>query len=113
MENYVDHGQCPSYFRYGVMQAKQGGVNSYSNPGYHLAIHILELVNDSEEAICQLEQIIDSSQSHEELENSLWNWLENNLSRCTKLIPPKRRRQFMVGILMGLNNIFDWELEYD
>src|SRR5947208_5462299 len=38
------HTGVPSFFRYGCLEASQGGANTYATPAWHLAIHLGEQI---------------------------------------------------------------------
>lgn len=84
----------PAYFRHCVVAAKSPQVG-YRSAGWHLAIHLEQLVEEDD--LEALDAIFDDSSV--DLEAALWSWLERALPRCAALIPRARRPSFMKGVL--------------
>lgn len=87
-------GMCPTFFRGCVARARTSRVG-YSDAGYHLMIHIFELVGDEvhETAITELRQAVDGADYER-----IWEWLRRTVPRCMALIPSRRKATFLRGI---------------
>jgi len=105
---------APTYFRVGVSEAKHRKVighsadtgkpirADYSYPGWHLAIHVEEYLDD--EALEELEQLADSVDRFggEEFERKIEAFLKREFPGCMALVPNARRTKFMEGVLKAI-----------
>jgi len=92
-------GPCPAFFRGNVMEARRHR-EGYALAGYHLAIHARELVplNAPESAVEDLACAVVANDPGEQL----WLWLQRTLPRCMALVPARRKRTFLKGVLEAI-----------
>jgi len=86
-------GACPSYFKWNCLDAKGGGRFSYEIPGYHLSIHLRDVLDDPEEIdLDELHELVDKGD-----DRSIIKWFKFYLPRCMKLVPSRRYPSFLKG----------------
>jgi len=97
------HSGVPSFFRALCLDAAQA-VNgaTYAGPGYHLAIHLAsERPYDTEESSWAKEMArLCTYLEAEDIENA-WNWFREHFPKCMRLVPARRREQFVRGVLQA------------
>ena len=102
--------ECPTYFRIGCEDAKRGGDKSYSNPAWHLAIHLEDFTPDEIEPE-QWDATKDELKKALDDENvdQVFQWFRNLLPRCMKLVPSTHKVQFYQGIYLAYedNRLFN------
>ena len=109
----------PTYFRARCMTARRGGAGSYSDAGWHLAIHLHEhqpyaMERDEwSEAINELTDLLADALSEgstpdevTETESTMlaWEWVARHMPRCAALVPKKRRMKFVGGVLQAFED---------
>jgi len=117
-------GGVPTYFRACCWEASQGGATGYKRPAYELARHLAheqpyEMGDDEWSA--ELQELADLlmpeapdrpttpgglSMIAYELrdDEAVWAWFEEHYPRCMKLIPRRRRKQFVEGVYECADN---------
>jgi transcriptional regulator with XRE-family HTH domain len=103
---------APSYFRARVVEARERRIlgrdmntgkaarADYSHPGWHLAIHVDDYLED--EALEDLAKLSDLR--GEELERELLAFFDKEFPGCMALIPRERRSQFMRGVFRAIED---------
>lgn len=96
----------PAYFRYGCMEAAQGGNMDYSHPGWHLGIHLDELVaaeteEERDAKLRELQNLLPGEPIDKRCNPGVWRWLCREFPRCMELIPARRRNKFLEGIYLA------------
>lgn len=90
----------PSHFRYSCADAETRGGVDYSDPAWHLAIHLEGLVPyDSEpevwyKAIADLVAILDGDGT----DDQVWAWFVEHCPACMELVPMEAKTSFVKGI---------------
>jgi len=100
--NYVFQGEpsgaCPTYFKANIAGAIWNQHNmGYSSPGWHLAIHLSEHVEDI--AMQELEKIVEK-----EDDKGIIRWFKYYLPRCIALVPARRREKFLEGFWQAIED---------
>lgn len=90
----------PSFFRANCQTASGGGTGSYSEAGYHLAIHMGERLRPDDieskqwaAEIAALDVLIDRDDTA-----GAWTWFTQRYPRCMELVPARRKAQFLHGV---------------
>lgn len=97
-------GACPSYFMALCQEAKRGGANGYWTAGHELARHVAEHADaalDSDDwdgRLDGLQSLIDLQD-----DEGVLAWFDSELPRCMKLVPARRRQQFLKGVYAMVN----------
>ena len=93
------HGGVPTFFRACCHEAQQGGKNGYSNAGWHLTNAIgnecpydLEL-DDWQQEVQKLHSLLAADDTE-----GVWEWCTRHYPTCMKLVPYRRRDQFVAGV---------------
>ena len=88
--------ELPTFFRALVHEAKTSRYG-YAVPGYHIGIHLIDLVNGwvNDEAGSELATAIHGGKPVDEI----WKWLRRYLPRCMAIVPMRRKGTFMEGIM--------------
>ena len=100
----VTSAACPAFFRARCSEAAQGGSHGYREAAYELTRHLSELGPDDlpqEEwhaEIDRLEEMVRAADATLD-RHALIGWYETRLPRCMDLVPHRRRRQFVEGLL--------------
>jgi hypothetical protein len=94
------HGGVPSFFRASCYTAAGGGSDSYANAGWNLAnslgtqvpddIELDEWV-DEVDVLCQL--------AADDDRQAIRRWFEQHFPRAMAIVPPRRRDQFVAGVI--------------
>jgi len=94
------HSGVPSFFRVRCLEAQSLPGQSYANAGYHLAIHLATQQPYDKLENMWLEEI-NRLCTHLESENALeiWDWFCERFPKCMRLVPNRRRHQFVNGVL--------------
>lgn len=94
MTNEENHrsGACLTFFRGCVARAKTSR-HGYYEAGYHLMIHLRELV-DGEVPDGMIDRLLAAPDAAEQI----WRWLRTTLPRCMALVPGRRKPSFLKGI---------------
>ena|SRR2546427_5550786 len=90
----------PSFFRAGCWEASRGGTNTYATPAWHLAIHVDEQIPydvEQDEWSEQIAKLLDLCGKEDY--DSIWQWFVDHYPKCMKLVPIRRKEQFVKGIL--------------
>src|SRR5947208_14961851 len=104
-ETIPRHTGVPSFFRACCYEASNGGTNTYRNAAWHLAIHLYDQVtndielNDWENYVEELRAACD-----EEEEDKVWQWFNRHYPKCIELVPKRRKRQFVKGVLQAYDD---------
>jgi hypothetical protein len=91
-------GACPTYFLALCMEARQGGESSYADAGHELMRHVASELNhdleldETQERLDQLRELVQLRD-----DKSVLAWFARELPRCMKLVPARRRLQFLKG----------------
>jgi hypothetical protein len=94
------HTGVPNFFRYGCLEASQGGTNTYTTPAWHLAIHLDEQIPydaDEDEWSNEIDKLLDLCAKEDE--DAIWQWFTDHYPKCMELVPDRRKDQFVKGIL--------------
>src|SRR5262245_14421768 len=85
----------PHFFRVCCACANRGREGGYSNPGYHLAIHLAELIepDDNDEPDVKLDELLKPLAGGDD--EAVLMFLCREFPRCMRLVPRRRRRQFL------------------
>jgi hypothetical protein len=94
------HTGVPSFFRACCREAGQGGTNTYRDAGWHLAIHLCdqspyEIELDDWQGY--IEKLKAACEEKDEIE--VWEWFHLHYPKCMSLVPKRRKRQFVAGVL--------------
>ncbi len=113
--NPITSDICPIYFRLGVVAASNQYDDSrncptdYSEPGWHLAIHLRDLATGAvefdeiaDEIEDELDQALDGTE--DEIEEKLWQFLRTRFPRMMRLVPTRRRPTFMKGVMLAVED---------
>jgi transcriptional regulator with XRE-family HTH domain len=104
---------APSYFRAGIVEAATRKIighdahtgaavrADYSEPAWHLAIHVEEYLSD--EATEELEPIF-TIEDAGAFEEAFWAFLTREFPGCVALVPAKRREQFLKGFYRAMED---------
>lgn len=104
-ERYT-HTAFPTFFKACCFEASSGGRSSYSDAGYHLAIHLYDLgpyeLGDQEwheriKDLCHLLQVDGSS-------IGIWAWFSIYLPKCMEIVPRRRMKTFVRGVRQAYEN---------
>jgi hypothetical protein len=113
------HKGVPTFFRASCWEASRGGEWGYRGPGYTLARHLAaqapSAMNEDEWAreLEALGAILDGFfpagfdtiddpdelAEDEEVSAPILRWFDQHYPKCMKLVPRRRRRQFVAGVL--------------
>jgi uncharacterized protein (DUF1778 family) len=94
------HTGVPRFFKYGCLEASQGGTNTYATPAWHLAIHLDEQIPydaDEDEWANEIDKL--QNLCAKEDEDAIWQWFTDHYPKCMELVPDRRKDQFVKGIL--------------
>jgi len=92
-------GACPTFFLAFCTGARQGGESGYFGAGHELMRHVASLGDDElgeaewDARLDQLEELLT-----QEDDDGILQWFEQELPRCMKLVPARRRGQFLKGV---------------
>jgi hypothetical protein len=92
-------GPCPTWFLATCHEAGRGGANTYAWAGHKLLGSIASEMSyeyDDEEwnaKLDELEALLDANDDH-----GVLAWFDRELPRCMKLVPRRRRQQFLKGL---------------
>jgi hypothetical protein len=89
----------PSFFRALIFEAQRGGSRGYEDAGYHLAMHAHEFLSyeyDSDEEIAAMDRL--ESRLSKGDDDGILRWFEEELPKVMKLVPARRRDQFLKGV---------------
>jgi hypothetical protein len=101
---------APAWFRICCRTAAQGGSQSFFSAGYELARHLGELLEENTDAhldamLNELSDLtlptIPGTDRIERLlrqDDAVWAWLCSELPACLKLVPLRRKGQFVAGV---------------
>jgi len=99
-------GPCPSFFKACCATAAIGGSASYKWAGYQLARHVRSICPcelEEEEWLARLDCLYELVEEGAD-DEAITAWLEENLPRCTALVPARRRRIFIEGMLKSFED---------
>ena len=94
------HTGVPTFFRGCCYEASQGGAKTYRNAAWHLAIHLNDQVpydtelDDWQNHIEELRAACDEQDQEE-----IWHWFKRDYTKCMQLIPNRRKKPFVNGVL--------------
>jgi hypothetical protein len=99
-ETCTTSGACPTFFVGNVITAKCSR-EGYAEAGYHLAIHMREMVENEVEdhVLADLDQVVGK---HPEQLDRIWAWMQRVLPRCMRLVPARRKDSFLRGVERAL-----------
>jgi hypothetical protein len=88
----------PSFFSFCCIEASLGRHGGYRHPGWHLGIHLAELIEPDDDdgpevKLDELRKLLDAKD-----DRRVWTFLRREFPGCMKLVPRSRGRQFMNGI---------------
>ena len=92
-------GGVPSFFRGCVIEASYGGSGGYKVAGWHLALSVRGLLeryteeDEEEQKIAELKDALTDGS-----DQSVIAWFKREFPACMKLVPARRRIQFVQGI---------------
>jgi hypothetical protein len=115
------HGGVPGFFCACCWEASRGGEWGYRGPGYTLSHHLGRLCPytlDEDEWAAELDalwQILEDVAPHgfdsadelaedEEVAARILGWFDEHYPKCMKLVPRRRRRQFVAGVLEAVKD---------
>jgi hypothetical protein len=99
-ESRVNRGACPTFFRACCATAKSGGDSGYKWAAYELTRALDGLCPDELDAPEWTDHLEVLSDLLEEAdEEAILEWFDDNLPRCMKLVPRRRRGSFLEGVL--------------
>jgi len=99
------YGNPPSFFKAACIEASKGGIGSYYNVGCLFAKSIHQLapytlnIEEWDQEIDILKKNVLSKRDDEVL-----HWLNQVYPKLMKLVPSKRRTQFLDGFCYGIDN---------
>ena len=99
------YGNPPSFFKAACIEASKGGIGSYYNVGCLFAKSIHQLapytlnMEEWDQEIDILKKNVLSKRGGEVL-----HWLNQVYPKLMKLVPSKRRTQFLDGFCYGIDN---------
>ena len=105
--NENQSGECPSYFKGCVLQARQGGgrpkggLSGYGNAAYQLVRHLPDLVQGDvpDPVVDEYWELLEGQDA-----DKIWGWIQRTLPRCAALIPPTSVDSFKEGIQQVLED---------
>jgi hypothetical protein len=101
MEQVVGrHGGVPSFFRAGCWEASRGGTNTYADAAWHLASAVSNEIPydiENDDWSTEVDKLLEACA--QESEDDIWGWFSLHYPKCMKLIPVRRRDQFVKGVL--------------
>jgi hypothetical protein len=89
----------PSFFRARIAEARQGGTGGYEEAGFQLAIHVHQYLSDEhddDQREAALERL-DAGLSDDD-DEAVLEWFQEELPKLVKLVPTRRRAQFLKGV---------------
>lgn len=86
--------ECPRYFRNCVVESRTVR-EGYTRAGFHLGIHLEQHVSAS--AIALLQEAVSGPDPIEQV----WRWFGAVLPGCRAIVPIRRRRTFVRGLVSG------------
>lgn len=93
------HTGVPGFFRACCREASRGGDFGYDHPGYHLAMHLNDqMPYDVEEDEWTEELATMTDLLTEDDIEGVWDWFRRRFPRAIKLVPARRREQFVRGV---------------
>jgi len=97
------HGGVPAFFRACCAEAALGG-GGYANAAWHLANAIgngTESPYDVEEDEWrdEIESLVELISNEDTV--GIWGWFKRHYPKCMKLVPTRRREQFVEGVLQA------------
>lgn len=105
---------APAWFRAACQCAAQVGSQSYFGAGYELARHLQELLKDEPDTDDKLDELSKlvlpvlpgTALIWGELreDNLVWAWFWRELPACMKLVPVRRRKQFVAGVFAAVDD---------
>ena len=99
------YGNPPSFFKAACIEASKGGINSYYNVGCLFAKSIHQSApytlnfEEWDQEIEILKKNVLSKRDDE-----VFHWLNQVYLKLMKLVPSKRRKQFLDGFCYGIDN---------
>jgi hypothetical protein len=93
-------GPCPSYFVCCCAEASRGGAGGYVTAGRELARHLADeaprnySARDWAEKLQDLKRLVGGGKD----DDGVLAWFDVELPRCMKLIPRRKRPQFLQGV---------------
>jgi hypothetical protein len=93
------HGGVPKYFAVHCLEARRGGANGYAIAAYHLASHVYtEHPWDGTWNAWKQECIRLNGLCRDRDDNGVWGWFRDHYPQCMKLVPERRKQQFLRGV---------------
>jgi hypothetical protein len=91
----------PSFFKFCCVEASLGRHEGYRHPGWHLAIHLAEMLEPDgdggpEIKLKELTNLLDAKD-----DRRVWTFLRREFPECVKLVPRSRERQFLRGLYLA------------
>lgn len=104
------HGGVPGFFRACCWEATRGGCSGYQNAAYQLARHLYhQSPHDIEEDewAAEVEKLFPLLDREDV--DAVWGWFHLHYPKCMKLVPARRKEQFVAGVL---NAYRDEEIQF-
>jgi hypothetical protein len=93
------HLGVPTFFRACCAEASRGNECTYAHPGYHLAIHLWEQQPYDMDADAWAKETERLTKALDQQDNDgVWNWFKEHYPKCMKLVPARRKGQFVAGV---------------
>jgi len=93
------HGGVPKYFRAWCFTAQHGGGSGYADIGYSFSSSIGNEVPDDiglDDWVEELDKLLECLKASDE--DGTWKWFKLHYPAAMKLIPSRRREQFLLGV---------------
>jgi len=93
------HTGVPSFFRACCHEARRGNRCTYAHPGYHLTIHLWSQQPydmDDDKWAKETDRLTNALDQHDD--DGVWNWFKEHFPKCMKLVPTRRKAQFVAGV---------------
>lgn len=93
------HTGVPTFFRACCHEASQGNEWTYAHPGYHLAIHLWgqQPYDMDDDQWAKETDRLTNALDHQD-DDAVWNWFKEHFPKCMKLVPTRRKAQFVAGV---------------
>jgi hypothetical protein len=93
------HTGVPSFFRACRHGASRGNEWTYAHPGYHLAVHLWDQQPydlDGDQWAKETDRLTNALDQQDG--DGVWNWFKEHFPKCMRLVPPRRKAQFVAGV---------------
>ena len=94
------HSGVPTFFKACCYEASQGGSFGYDHPGFHLANALnteIPYELDYDEWNSELVTLTELLSGNDI--DGIWQWFCEQFPKCMKLIPERRKQQFVTGVI--------------